>query len=461
MITMRIRDEVGLQVRYADQTRFGSGVTGLVDALVARTCAPLIALARREGPARLAERSAEFMPRIFASQALGGLYAAPDVLREDCLYPDAARVTPAALVVRGLGPAGQGGLTLPLAGEAAELAEVVGALDRGCARPATGLGARLWDALGDAGGLTQETSDDMALGDGVTAVGHATVAWQHAGARLVVDPFAVPPLPGDVQRPLPCRALRPDVVLITHSHPDHFDLHALLRFGADTPIVVPAVARESLLSIDMALRLRELGFRRVVALDWHESLQVGPFRVVALPFFGEQPTSGEFLHPEARNQGNTYLVEAGGRTIACIADAGADAAGDTVALARAAAHQHGALDLLFGGYRAWRLHPIELLGTSVVRYLLQVPRSQWQVRQQLMHDADDLLATAIAWGARAVVPYANGGAPWFARLGLGPHGDDDPSFDPDLATVVQAAARVAHAPTVHALRPGQRMESFT
>src|SRR5688572_4537745 len=110
--------------------------------------------------------------------------------------------------------------------------------------------------------------------------------------------------------------------------------------------------------------------------------------------------------------------------------------------------------------RAWRLHPIELLGTSVVRYLLQVPRAQWDVRQQLMHDADDLLATAVAWGAHAVVPYANGGAPWFARLGLGPHGADDPEFDPDLAIVTQAAARRADAPPVHALRPGERMEIF-
>ncbi|WAS94600.1 MBL fold metallo-hydrolase [Nannocystis punicea] len=457
---MRLRDEIGLQVRYADSTRYGSGVTGLVDALVARMCAPLLALARREGPARLVERSAEFMPRMFAGQALGGLYAAPDVLREECLYPDPARVTPAALVVRGLGPAGEGSLALPLHREAAELADVVAALDRGCPRPLGGLGARLWDALLDAGALTRETADERALADGVTAVGHATVAVQHAGARLVVDPFAAPPLPGEAPRPLPCRALRPDLVLVTHGHPAHFDLHALLRFGADTPIVVPAVARESLLSVDMALRLRQLGFRRVIPLSWRDAVQVGPFHVVVLPFFGEQPTSGEFLHPEARNLGNTYLIEVAGRRVACIADAGADAAGDTITMARAAARRHGRLDVLFGGYRAWRPHPIELLGTSMARYLLQVPRAQWGTRQQLTPDADDLLAAAQAWQARTVVPYANGGAPWLARLGLGPRGADSPSFDPDLAAVRQAAARAPNAPTVRALRPGERMELF-
>ncbi len=463
MTILRLRDDVGLQVRYVDRTRFGSAVTGLVDRLITRTCAPLVEFARREGPDALTREPARHADAVLAPRALGALYSAPDVLREDCLYPAADRVVPTALSVHGLGPASQDARQFALPdGAAGELADVIAALDRGVARPTAGLGAALWDGLRDVGALTDEPDTcPEGLVDGFTFLGHATVAAQHAGARLVVDPFAVAPLPGDPPdaRPLPCRALRPDVVLITHSHPDHFDLHALLRFGPDTTIVVPEVARESLLSIDMALRLRELGFRRVVPLAWGDERRFGPFRVVALPFFGEQPTAGAFLHPEARNRGNTYVIEVGDRRVACIADAGADAAGATVDLARAAATRHGELDALFGGYRAWRLHPIAYLGTSVARYLLQVPRDQWAVRQQIMHDADDLLATAEAWGAARVVPYANGGAPWFARIGLGPHGDsDDPNFDPDLRTVLDAAARRPRAPRVCALRPGQPLD---
>lgn len=461
---LRLRDDVGLSVRYNDQTRFGSGVTGLIDALIARTCAPLVELARREGPARLIADSARLADQVLSPRALGALYERPDVLREECLYPDAARVVPARLVAYGLGEDGKGTCAIALPpGSARELADLVAALERGAPRPAEGLGARLWDELRAAGALTDlPDQPEQALREGVTAVGHATVAARRAGVRIAIDPFAVPPAPSDPPglRPLSCRALRPDAVFITHSHPDHFDLHALLRFGPDTPIYLPAVPRESLLAVDMALRLRELGFRRVNPLRWGDSVEVGPFRVVALPFYGEQPTDGVFLHPEARNLGNTYLVEAAGRRFACIADAGDDAAGNTRELAARAAAERGPIDALFGGYRAWRLHPIEFLGTSVARYLLHVPRDQWTRRQQLMNDADDLLDTAIAWRAGRVVPYANGGAPWFARIGLGPHGDDNPDFDPDLSAVHAAAARRPGAPPVRVMAPGEGSEIF-
>lgn len=466
MATLRLRDDIGLRVHYADHTRFGSAVTGLIDRLITGACAPLLALARREGPARLVAATPSLVPQILHPQGLGALFERTDVLREDCLYPAAERVTPVRIVAYGLGAAGAGTCSIPLPrGCVGELADVIGALERGVARPRYGLGAALWDELFAAGALVGPSRGDtegVGLADGVTCIGHATIVAQLDGVRIVVDPFAVPPNRGDPQdaRPLPCRAFHPDAVCITHSHPDHYDLHALLRFGADTTIIVPVVERESLLAVDMAGRLRELGFRRVVALGWHQETRVGPFRVAALPFYGEQPTSGDFLHPEARNQGNTYLLAAKGRQIACIADAGADAAGRTVELAADSAARHGALDVLFGGYRAWRLHPLEYLGTSVARYLLQVPRQQWGERQQIMHDAEDLLDTASAWRARQVVPYANGGAPWFARLGLGPHGADNGDFDPELDTVVRARRRRPTGPELRLMRPGESMDIF-
>jgi L-ascorbate metabolism protein UlaG (beta-lactamase superfamily) len=233
-------------------------------------------------------------------------------------------------------------------------------------------------------------------------------------------------------------------VFITHSHPDHYDLSTLLRLGRDVTIVVPEVERESLLAIDMAYRLRELGFTNVRSLRWHDAVDIGAIRVTALPFYGEQPTDGAMLHPEARNAGNTYVAEAAGTRIGLIADAGCDGAGSTITMAAAARDALGPLDVLFGGYRAWKVQPIRYLFSSVARYLLFVPppaRTQWQ---QIMNDADDLVQTAEAWGARAVVPYANGGTPWFERIGLGPREDescpDDPRVDPPFAAVERAFA---------------------
>jgi len=85
----------------------------------------------------------------------------------------------------------------------------------------------------------------------------------------------------------------------------------------------PAVERESILSIDMAFRLEELGFSQVRRMRWFDDVKIGAARLVALPFYGEQPTSGRRYHPEVRNVGNIYMIEAGSKRVAFIADSGA------------------------------------------------------------------------------------------------------------------------------------------
>ncbi len=280
-----------------------------------------------------------------------------------------------------------------------------------------------------------------------TFVGHATVAIHPPSARLLFDPFLFPPSPRypATYQPLTARDLGPlDAVFVSHSHPDHFDVGSLLYLGAETPIYVPAVERESLLAVDMVWRLRELGFRRVQPLRWYDAVQVGACRVTALPFYGEQPTTGARYHPEARNAGNLYLVDDGQRRQALAVDAGQDEAGDVKRLAAEAHRRYGPLDILWGGYRAFAVYPIHYLFSSVARYLLFVPPEQWAVRQHMMNDAADLLDTAESWGARAVVPYADGGAPWYWELGLGPRLDGsgrvNPVVDPRPEVVAGAAA---------------------
>ena len=70
--------------------------------------------------------------------------------------------------------------------------------------------------------------------------------------------------------------------------------------------------------------------------------------------------------------------------------------------------------------------------------------------------------TRSAFGAHTVVPYANGGAPWYARIGLGPREDadsSDPNFDPPPQTVVSLRAlRGTPDLRVVPLAPGQRLD---
>ena len=102
--------------------------------------------------------------------------------------------------------------------------------------------------------------------------------------------------------------------------------------------------------------------------------------------------------------------------------------------------------MLFGGYRPWTLYPIQYLTSSVPQFLLYTPQSLWQSRQHVMNDEHGLLDTAERWHARYVVPYANGGAPWYWERGLGAVGDGSASdvrshFDPLPEAVVSAASR--------------------
>jgi L-ascorbate metabolism protein UlaG (beta-lactamase superfamily) len=446
---------LSLRPEYEDASPLGSPASGQAEQRSKRHFRPLAELLRARGPAEALAHG----PRLIADLVGTGLPA-------DTLFPSPALVRPVALR---LDRPGSAPVTIPVpAALVAELAEWLGAWQRGEGPPSAGPARALHATLSSLQAFERREEAPAPRGP-VTFVGHATVMLSGPRTRLLVDPFLLPREPGfpDGYQPLTHGDLAPDVVLITHSHRDHFHLDSLLRLGADTLIVVPAVARESLLAVDMACRLRELGFRRVQTLGWHEQLTAGDFRIVALPFHGEQPTTEEVLHPEVRNQGNCYLVEGGGRRYGFVADAGRDILGDVRTVASAACAAHGPLDVLFGGYRSWSLYPAQYPFTSVAPYLFFVPPALHGARQQIMNDAHALLDTAERWQARHVVPYADGGAPWYWQLELGPRWDavGNPHADPRPEAVVRAAAErssagaaaVASPTRVLLMRPGDSL----
>ena len=78
-------------------------------------------------------------------------------------------------------------------------------------------------------------------------LGHATWLVEAAGLRLLFDPLLGPTHHGGLlevwpRRRLEAGALRPDFVLISHAHPDHFDvpsLHRLLSLDPEAVVVTP------------------------------------------------------------------------------------------------------------------------------------------------------------------------------------------------------------------------------
>jgi thiopeptide-type bacteriocin biosynthesis protein len=463
---LRLRDDVRLHVLYEDLTPYGSALSGAADRTVKSACNSIVEHRKNHGMPRTVANSTNLLTQVF-SHELAALYAKPDSLRQECLFPRPDLVRPATLAVTGADDGAMTTIPIPDS-ERRDLAPLIAEMQRGMVRPDSPFGRVLFDGFKACGALTDDPIDaDPRLDAEALLVGHATVLLTF-GARVLVDPVLFPRsrlYPQSYQPQRVADLLPADAVFLTHSHPDHFDPGTLMRLGAHTPIYVPIVERESLLAVDMAMRLEELGFSNVTRLDPGAEFPIGQGTMRALPFLGEQPTTGTILHPDVRNVGCTYLWESNGRRVLVLADSGRDRTGDVRDLAATVRQQFGEVDVVFGGYRGFEIYPIHFLFSSVARFLLFVPESERAVRQALMNDGHGLLDTAERCSAKYVVPYAAGGAPWYWDRGLGspPEGIPGDRSDPlpdDVANLASARSKsaegdIASPVQVLILRPGQ------
>lgn len=485
---LRLRPDTAINVTYQDRTPYGSPHGAGPERAVCHAFAPLLArIEAGEDPHRVLADPAAALRLLADSPTFEAMTEpAPDGwrVRESVRFPKPASNQPRLLTLARPGTEHVVRARLPLSfwADAHDLLHHLanGGLApdaRAALRPELG---QLIDLLATED-LLETTSDrgsgaspaaGLPPGD-FTFLGHNTVLVRAPRTTALIDPllFATSDQNPAGYQPYLVRDLpRPDVVALTHGHPDHFDPASLLRIDRHTPLIVPAIERETFLSTDLARRAEELGFTQVRPLAPGERTVVGELTFTAYPFFGEQPTDSTWLHPELRNVGCTYRVDTPTASAVFLADSGFDAAGDVRRLAIDARRAHGPVDVVFSGYRGWLTYPVQLLASSVGRFFLFVPPDLWRARMTMMSTADMALDVAERWGASVLCPYADGGAPWHWRLGLGPALDDPASevvsFDPFPERVLEAAARRSSAGPgaafgasvpVAVLRPGQTL----
>jgi L-ascorbate metabolism protein UlaG (beta-lactamase superfamily) len=130
----------------------------------------------------------------------------------------------------------------------------------------------------------------------IRPVEHATFVMQWNGKTIYVDPVGG----AEVFKVYP----KPDLILVTDVHRDHFDeatMEAVL--GSDTQVVAPA---------EVAKDLGEAFRDRVAVLANGEKAEVFGIGIEAVPMYNLTP---ERLRFHAKGRGNGYVLDVGGKRI--------------------------------------------------------------------------------------------------------------------------------------------------
>jgi L-ascorbate metabolism protein UlaG (beta-lactamase superfamily) len=144
-----------------------------------------------------------------------------------------------------------------------------------------------------------------------TWIGHSTVMLSIDGFRILTDPvfstrigIGFGPITLGLKRLIaPAAELkelpRPDLILLSHAHMDHFDIPTLRRLEDQKTALVTAANTSDL--------LRPKRYAAVHELRWNESKQIGPARIQAI----EVNHWGARMRSDTYRSYNGYLIESG------------------------------------------------------------------------------------------------------------------------------------------------------